>query len=265
MALASLGYGPLSIWRRLWPLWALLSILALVFAFVVEPPSWRAIHLLKGSPQAAAVAWARLEAGELRVLPGGGGLVLHEGSLHFASASGALTARCTVPSRTQVSAGDGWELGPSTIARKDGSTWMIDSIKLRPNSRNQVAYLAAPTSPWARDSASLLKSPCKEGDVAECDRSDLVLHRRMSWAVLVPVLALLGWLLAWVPARSGRGSVASGAVTALPALGLYSLLKLSERALESGIFSGSVAAWLPVFAAVLLTGWVLFRAGLTPR
>ena len=42
MALASLGYGPLRTWRSLWPLWMLLSMLALVFAFVVEPPSWRA-------------------------------------------------------------------------------------------------------------------------------------------------------------------------------------------------------------------------------
>ena len=265
MALASLGYGPLRTWRSLWPLWMLLSMLALVFAFVVEPPSWRAIHLLKGSPQAAAVGLARLEAGEMRVLPGGGGLVLHDGSLRFASASGSLTGNFTYRERSQLTAGGGWELGPSTIARQDGSNWAIESIKLRPDSGTDAAYRAAPSSPWARDSSSLITSPCQPGDVGQCDRAALVLHRRISWVALVPVLALLGWLLAWTATRTGRGSMASGVMTAAPPLALYGLLKLSEQALEQGLLSGTLAAWLPALATGALTAFFFFRSGLTPR
>ena len=185
--------------------------------------------------------------------------------MRFSSATGSLTGSFTFAKRSQVTASGGWELGPSTIERNGGNIWRIEKIKLRPKSLNEAAYRAAPSSPWARDSSSLMKSPCEEGDLAACDRAALVLHRRISWAVLVPVLALLGWLLAWTATRKGRDSLAAAAVLAVPALGLYGLLKLSEQGLAQGLLSGFVAAWLPVLAALILTLCFLFRAGLRPR
>jgi len=255
MTLSTLGLGPMTVWRVLWPLWTLFALVALFSAFVLEPPSWRAIHQLKGSPQAAVVAWTRAKAGEMRVLPDGGGLSLRDGVLRFASGNGEWSASSSDPSPSMGADGGSWHFGATRITRRDGSTWQARSLSLRPDSEALERYLEPPRSPWARGSLALLKMSCEDGREAECARAALVLHRRSTWAVLVPMMALLGWLLAWTPARRGRGRAGAGWALALPPLVLYSSLKLGEMGLAWGLLSGAVAAWLPIFVAAVMVLW----------
>ncbi len=260
MTLSTLGLGPMTVWRVLWPLWTLFVLVALLFAFVLEPPSWRAIHQLKGSPQAAAVAWTRVRAGEMRVLPDGGGLSLRDGVLRFTSGDGEWSGSSSEPSPRMGSDGGSWHFGPTRIARRDGSTWQARSLSLRPDRAALERYLEPPRSPWARGSIALLELSCGDGREAECVRAALVLNRRITWAVLSPMMALLGWLLAWTPVRRGRGRAGASWALALPPLALYSSLKLGEMGLAWGLLSGASAAWFPVSVAAVMVLWARRRS-----
>ena len=261
MTLSTLGLGTVTLWRLLWPLWAVFALMALVLAFVLEAPSWRAIHQLKGSPQAAAVAWSRVQAGEMRVLPDGGGLTLRDGVLRFSSGDGEWSGSATRPSPRMGLDGGGWRLGRTKVERSDGARWQAQSVTLRPDSEVLKRYLEPPRSPWARDSIALLGMSCAEGKEAECSRAALVLHRRLIWPVLVPIMALLGWLLAWTPARRGREPAGAGWMLVLPPLVLYSALKAGEMGLAWGLVSGTAAAWLPTLVTAVMVLWAMRRSG----
>ena len=264
MALSTLGLGSWRVWRKLWPLWILLTMLSLLVASVVEPPAWRLVHQLKGSPQAAAVGWARLQAGEQRVLPGGGGLALRDGVLHLADGGGAWRGSALAPAPSASVGVAGWELGPARLLRSDGSLWQMQSLNLHLDRAQLARYRAPPRSPWASSSSALLTAACEKIDSAPCQRAALVLHRRLSWLVLVPVMALLGWTLGWSLARRGRARRGIGWLVTLPTLGLYCALKLGEVGLRHGLCSGMAAAWAPALVPLGLLVWALSKSEPSP-
>ncbi len=255
LTLATLGLGPGRLWCSLWPLWAVFALMAFVFAFIVEPSAWRTVHQLRGSPEAAAVGWARLQAGELRVLPGGGALSLREGVLRFADGAGGWQGTVISPSPATSAPADGWDFGPSRVRGSDGSLWQFRSVRLRFERAALERYLAPPRSPWATDSLLLSGRQCEAAEDADCERATLVLHRRVSCPVLVLIMALLGWVLAWSPARRGRAHSGLGWRVLLPPLGLYCCLKIAEFVVSKGLLSGVVAAWSPSMLAVALLLW----------
>jgi len=260
MALASFGLGPRASWRMLWPLWLSLALLTLLLAFVVEPPAWRAVHLLKGAPEAAAVAWSRLQAGEVRVLPGGGALVLRDSELHFAAGDGLWSGSFDAATVLMDERDWGWSLGSSVARGGDGSSWRAEKLRLLPDPGWLARYQSPPRSPWSQAPAGLLAGSCGFVEAGEaCERSSFVLHRRLALASLVPMMALVGWLLAWELGYGGRRRSGRKLALLTLAVGLYALLKLGEKAVAMGLLGGALGAWLPALPVFLLACWMSFK------
>lgn len=267
VALAGLGLGPMACWRSLWPLWAGLSGLVLLLAFAGEPPAWRAVHQLKGAPEAAAVAWARLQAGEVRVLPQGGALVAHDGRLRFATGDGQWRGSFAAAAARPEGGDWGWTFGSAQLRHKDGSEWRARRVRLRPDPQWLASYRAPPRSPWAERPARLISERCGPEQSAEgCQRAALVLHRRLCLAALVPAVACIGWLLGWSVRREGRRSAGGREAAVLGvAVGLYALLKLGEKMVALELVPGALGAWLPALPVAFLVWWAVRRAGAAGR
>jgi hypothetical protein len=236
-----------------------LSALVLLLAFAGEPPAWRAVHQLKGAPEAAAVAWARLQAGEVRVLA-------HEGRLRFVTGDGqwrgSFAAAVALPEESHW----GWTLGSARLRHEDGSEWRARRVRLRPDARWLASYRAPPRSPWALSPSRLLSERCgTEQSAAECQRATLVLHRRLCLAALVPAVASIGWLLGWSVRREGRRRRGREAAVLGVALGLYAILELGEKMVALQLISGAMGAWLPALPAAVLVWWAVRRAGAVGR
>ena len=249
-AAAALGLSPLRTWAALLPLWALLTALCLAVGFGAEPAAWRAIDRVRGAPLAAAVAWAGLSQGEVRVLGDGGALVLERGLLRFTTGDGRWhgSAGGLSPQLNETS----WRAVDLRLTEEGAGTWRVATLEARLVDERAERWLAPPSSPWSL-SWSDLRRRARQGG-----RASLVLHRRLALAASVPLLALLGWLLGWAPGGSRQSARRWRApAVAAVAVGLFAVARVADHAVASNQLGGALAGWLPALAAGLATALVL--------
>lgn len=247
---ASLGIGPGRQFVALTPVWAIGAVAVLVFGFALEPAAWTSLHRVRGGPLAAAVGWASLQAGEVRTLGAGGAAVLGTEGLHATTADRGwdLAAAAATPAPDGVS----WELSEVTLTR-GAQTWTVDAAQVRMKEEGRVRWLAPPSSPWTMGLGPLLRAR------ADSPKAALVLHRRFALAAALPLLAALGWLLAWAEAPSRRRAPRLlGAVVV--ALTLFVVARNADRAVADGLLSGAVAGWLPLVPAAAVVSALSWRA-----
>ncbi len=246
---ASLGIGPLRQFAGLAPLWAVCATIVLVCAFALEPAAWTSLHRVRGGPLAAAVGWASLSAGEVRALADGGAAVLDADGLRATTGDRAwdLSAEGASPSRSGAS----WDLTGVTLTAAD-QTWTAASAEVRLKEDRRARWLAPPTSPWTLGLGPLLEAR------ATSARASLVLHRRLALAAALPLLAAVGWLLAWGEAprrRRGPGLAAAGAL----AVAVFVVARTADQAVADGLVGGAVGGWLPLLPGVLAASFLAWR------
>ncbi len=238
-ACATLGLSAAGTWRRLWPLWAALAVSTGVVGFWGEPAAWTALHDVRGARAATATAWASLQAGEVRTLGEGGGLVVRSGGVLdglTGDRTWALQARGIAPSADRA----GWELQGVRIAERGpqggvGAAWEVGQLTLRPEGAGAPAL---PRSPWAQSPGGLMS---RQGT----SRGRLVLHRRLALVLCVPLLAWVGWRAGWDergPRARGSRSVALAAL----AVAVLVVTRLADRACGWGGLDGVVAGHVPL-------------------
>jgi predicted membrane protein len=249
-AAETLGLGRLRMWAALLPLWALLALLCLGVGFGAEPVAWRAIHQVRGAPLAAAVAWAGLSQGEVRVLGNGGALVLQQGQLRFTTGDGLWHGRAgsfsPVPDQAT------WEAVDVQLVQEGGGRWQVDALEARLSDDRRERWLAPPTSPWSLGWRDLWRRS------GHSERASLVAHRRLALGTSVPLLALLGWLIGWTPGSRRSARWWRSPAVAAVAVALFTLTRAADHAVASGQLSGALAGWLPAIAAGLTAGLVLW-------
>jgi hypothetical protein len=246
---ASLGISPLQPFVRLGPVWGAGAVLVLVCAFAIEPAAWQGLHRVRGGPLAAAAAWASLEAGEVRTLRSGGAVVMQDSVLYAITGDQEWELRAARTSPDVAEAG--WRLTGVRLIAREGQVWTARTAFLRPQPARKARWEAPAASPWAMGPGRLWEAQ------ATSPRASLVLHRRLALAAAVPLLAVVGWLLAWgeAPLRRPRWGLL-GAVAL--AGGLFALARSADRAVADGLLSGALAGWLPLLPAAVIAvvlGW----------
>ncbi len=237
-ALEALGWGR----RDLAIAWLPLGLLAVVAAvgagLVVEPAAWRVVHSVKGSPAMTAASWARLQAGEVAVLPDGGGLVSRGGALRFSTGDGAWTGELSNPRPD----GRSWVFDAARARSSQGEEWSVDRLSLRPADDVAERWAGPPRSPWAASWTALRRR-------SDEPRAVRVLHRRLALVVAVVPLGLLGLCLGW-SRRRGALLVAGGAPFAV---------FLAARLADTSNLPPTFAGWAPAVVAVGLAAVAWWR------
>lgn len=227
-ARASLGLGGGTVRAALLPTAALLTVLAAVSLLRIEPASWSAVHALRGSPAATAVALGRLERGE--VVGARGGALAPDGDA-LAFVLGAREGRVTGLAPDGV----GWRFADATLDAP-GGRWEIGAGTLRP-----IAAPSPPASPLAHSTSALLG--------ATDGRARRVLHRRLALLLAAPLLLALGWGL------GGRAGRSASLAPALLGVGLFGALRLADRAAQAEVLGPESAGWLPVVLLGVAAWW----------
>jgi hypothetical protein len=237
-ALEALGWGRAALVRAWIPVAVAAALVAAAAGLGVEPAAWRAVHGLKGSPAAAAAAWARLEGGEVAVLPDGGAVVVRDGALRFRGGDGAWSGVGAAIRPAPA----GWDFGPTDAIAADGSRWRADALRLRLDGPAAARWQAAPSSPWAASWGALLAR-------SDEPRARRVLHRRVALVAAVLPLGLLGLCLGWSRRRRDLLGVA---VVPL-------LVFLAARLADASGLPPVLAGWSPTAVATLLAIWAWWR------
>ncbi len=258
-AWASLGLGPVRLWVRLAPLWAVCLVLGVVLSFVVEPASWSAVGHVRGVPLAAKVSWERLAAGEVLTTPDGGWLRHEAGSgLELRSGDGEVHLRASAAK--PESATTTWELEDVTLNMGGGSPgrWTFGRLSLSMEEGAHQRYHARATSPWALSLGQLAVAR------ARSDRAARVWFRRWLQVLAIPILALALWLVGLPRGRrtgtvTGLRRVAAAALSPSvlglgTVLSFFLLLRIAEQ-----LSSPVMVVVLPVLPPLGVIAWSIRR------
>jgi hypothetical protein len=256
-AAAALGWGPWRIQRSLAPLWIGLALVCFGLGTWAEPAAWRAIHYVRGAPLASAVAWAGLQAGEVRPLSDGGALVLRDGAIAFTTGDRSWRGTAGLPEPLPDQGG--WRIDGLEVVALDElgreARWQVSALTLELEPGRRDRWLAPPTSPWTLGWGALR---ARDGR-----RAAMVLHRRIALAACVPLMALLGWLIGWAPGGA-RQATAAWRVPAVAgcAIALFAATRSADHAVAWGALPGGLGGWAPALAAAtLLAAFALLRRG----
>jgi len=239
---SGLGLGPFRLWFRLWPLWVICTVLAILLSFVVEPASWSGVGAVRGVPLAAKVSWERLQAGEVLTTQDGGWLRRGEGGgLELRSVTGDFHLEAggfePRPEATR------WDLSQVTLRLEgaSGGEWTLGRMSLSMRTPNQQRYLAPASSPWA---FSIMRLAAERGG---SDRAARVWFRRWLQVLAIPVLSLALWLIA-LPGAPRRALPLGSTVLGLgTVLSFFLLLRIAEQ-----LPFPFAVLWLPLLPALVV-------------
>lgn len=251
-AAQALGLGPIRLLATQAPVLATAAAACLGLGLLGEPAAWREVHRLRGSPLAAATAWAGLDRGDVRVIGGGGAIVVRDGGLRFGLAGHGISGQAESVEPLPGTAS--WRLAGFRLDLPGSGTWEAGAVVIQPDREKLERWLAPPQGPRTLGPLRLLRAARSD------QRAAMVWHRRLAQAAAVPLLALAGWLMGWAPPGRRRGAAAwRGAAAVGLALGLLAASRTADHAATAGLVGGATGGWLP-FALLLATVALLLAA-----